>query len=412
MELATLLMLGLALGVLGLAAARRFDHTRDRNERASDPRSKYNARQSPKLMLQGLGRMKETKFEIGGELILHGRSETDQNQMGTIGDVWAPATSKLAGEQIPQEFAPWQGPTESHYELPGGYGDNRIVAMVRDPYWLFAYWEINEDKRKEIRERYGPSSWDEASQVIRIFDVTGIDFNGMNAVAYYDIGVGAFTSSWHIPVSRPNRTYMIERGLVLRSGEYVTLARSNFVTTPADQISSIIDEEWMLISELDRKLYRRLRQLPFGSSPHFAFSQLLGEEAAKLAFGLSSPQAPRTQSRQESQSVRTRSESHVESGVMSKTSFMKILTQGLLPEGSETALTGINPQKTMGLTWGGMGLQEKATFTTEYTSATVRSEMGENTLTVEPAAGGDMLRVTLQDSESSLYETMEKIRKE
>src|SRR5262245_7637863 len=26
--------------------------------------------------------------------------------------------------------------------LPSGYGKDRIVVMVRDPYWLHAYWEI------------------------------------------------------------------------------------------------------------------------------------------------------------------------------------------------------------------------------------------------------------------------------
>src|SRR5438552_19144524 len=27
-------------------------------------------------------------------------------------------------------------------DLPSGYGKDRIVVMVRDPYWLHAYWEL------------------------------------------------------------------------------------------------------------------------------------------------------------------------------------------------------------------------------------------------------------------------------
>src|ERR1043166_1083743 len=27
-------------------------------------------------------------------------------------------------------------------DLPAGYGKDRIVVMVRDPYWLHAYWEL------------------------------------------------------------------------------------------------------------------------------------------------------------------------------------------------------------------------------------------------------------------------------
>src|SRR4051794_14778925 len=27
-------------------------------------------------------------------------------------------------------------------DLPAGYGKDRIVVMVRDPYWLHCYWEL------------------------------------------------------------------------------------------------------------------------------------------------------------------------------------------------------------------------------------------------------------------------------
>ncbi|MDH7478685.1 MAG: DUF4912 domain-containing protein [Syntrophomonadaceae bacterium] len=407
MDLATLLMLGLALGVLGIAAIRRLP--RDRNT-ADSLSSK--ARQLTESPLQGSSRLKETKFEMGGELILHGRPEIDTQPTAATGEAWAPVNSKLAEETIPVEHITGQQFQTAPAELPGGYNDNRIVAMVRDPYWLFAYWEINEEKRREIMAKYGPTAWEESQQVLRVYDVTDIFFDGSNAVAYFDIGVGQFSSSWHIPVSQPNRTFLVDRGLILKSGEYVLLARSNFITTPADQVSSIIDEEWMLISELDRRLYRRLGQLPFGSSPHFAFSQLVSTEAAKMAFGLSSPLVPRPQHHQESQLSETRSESHLGSGVVSKSSFMKILSQGLLPEGPETALIGIDPQNTVGIAWGGAGIQEKAVYSTEYTSTVHKSQIGEMSLTIEPTANLETIRLTLEDRESSAYETSEKMRKE
>ena len=29
-------------------------------------------------------------------------------------------------------------------ELPSGYGKDRIVAMVRDPFWIHCYWELTQ----------------------------------------------------------------------------------------------------------------------------------------------------------------------------------------------------------------------------------------------------------------------------
>lgn len=409
MDLATLLMLGLALGVLGIAAIRRFELPRNRNDASSPSRKDRQQTGSPLL---SSSRLKETKFEIGGELILHGRPESDTAPAASTTEAWAPVTGRLAGETVAFGQSPGQQFQTAPEELPDRYNDNRIVAMVRDPYWLFAYWEINEEKRREIRTKYGPTAWEESQQVLRVYDVTDITFDGTNAVTYFDIGVGQFSSSWHIPVSKPGRTFLIDRGLILKSGEYVLLARSNFIATPADQVSSVIDEEWMLISELDRRLYRRLGQLPFGSSPHFAFSQLVSTEAAKIAFGLSSPLVPRPQHHQESQLTETRSESHLGSGVVSKTNLLKTLSQGLFPKEPEAALISFDPQKATELTWGGAGMQEKAVYSAEFTSTTYKSEIGEISLSIEPTANPETLRVTLEDRESLAFETTEKIRKE
>ena len=79
---------------------------------------------------------------------------TEQKVWGDTGeDTWpaapeAPREIKQEQEQEPQqkteiaEIKVYPPPPTSIPELPDGYGDNRIVLMVRDPLWLFAYWEI------------------------------------------------------------------------------------------------------------------------------------------------------------------------------------------------------------------------------------------------------------------------------
>ena len=175
-------------------------------------------------------------------------------------------------------------------ELPEGYNDHRIVALVRDPYWLFTYWELNDQKIQELRDNFGARVWEEAQHVLRIYDTTDVIFNGTNAHYHFDLLINSFASRWHVEVGQPNRTFCIERGLILANGQYLPLIRSNFVTTPSDRVSQQTDEQWLLWSKYDRQLFRYLEELPFGAtSPQFAFQINLAEELARFGFGVSSP---------------------------------------------------------------------------------------------------------------------------
>ena len=41
-------------------------------------------------------------------------------------------------------------------DIPKGYNVDRIVAMVRDPHWLFAYWEVTDRKYRELERDLRP----------------------------------------------------------------------------------------------------------------------------------------------------------------------------------------------------------------------------------------------------------------
>ncbi|NLC07878.1 MAG: DUF4912 domain-containing protein [Syntrophomonadaceae bacterium] len=322
MEVVILLVLGLALIFLGLTFLQRrgtfLVPRKPYGGDRSDPYQKQpDFRGSPEIGRQQKTQIASNKsdFEIGGDLGLdtrdhfHGPTPDIQSKALTTDDhltevittsptqittvtakeAWAPVTTKYADPETVESARPVQ-PIESVGELPAGYGDNLIVTLVRDPYWLFAYWETNWQKQQEIRQAYGPFAWEEGQHVLRVFDTTDVLFNGFNANYYFDIYINRHSNRWHIEVGNPERTYCIERGIILPSGQYVTLARSNFVTTPPDKVSNIIDEEWMLLSEFDQKLYQRLALIPLGAtSPQFAYSVSLAEELARYGFGISSP---------------------------------------------------------------------------------------------------------------------------
>ncbi|MBC8450924.1 DUF4912 domain-containing protein, partial [bacterium] len=44
---------------------------------------------------------------------------------------------------------------DESFVLPQGYGEDAIRLMVRDPYWLYAYWELTQERGRELRDILG-----------------------------------------------------------------------------------------------------------------------------------------------------------------------------------------------------------------------------------------------------------------
>lgn len=185
---------------------------------------------------------------------------------------------------IPVTFPPQPAAKPNMPEIPWHYGMDRMVLMVRDPNWIFAYWEISATKQQEFSNQYGADAWSSSRSVLRVYDITGIDsFNGANANDFMDIPISDYVDSWHIDVARPNSTFCVDLGRLFPDGTFITLLRSNIVQTPSMAISNLLDEEWMWIEGI----YRTITRLHMGSSP------MVTEEVARgmgiIPLGISSP---------------------------------------------------------------------------------------------------------------------------
>lgn len=124
-------------------------------------------------------------------------------------------------------------------ELPDNYGDNHIYLMVRDPYWMYAYWEIQTDHQQYHLKKLG-GKWDDVKSVLRVYEIPA---NG-HGTGFFDIELQNMVQSWYIGV-QPNQSYYVEIGLLHRDGRFIALARSNQITTPRAYMSEVIDEQWM-----------------------------------------------------------------------------------------------------------------------------------------------------------------------
>ena len=124
------------------------------------------------------------------------------------------------------------------------YGEDRIAAMVRDPYWIFAYWEVTPPGLEQARRRLDGEGAS-ANLALRVYDVSGIEFTGKNANSSFDIEVGGDTDNWYVNTGCPGRSYCVDIGLLGPEGLFMTIARSECVSTPRATASDKVDDRWM-----------------------------------------------------------------------------------------------------------------------------------------------------------------------
>ena len=157
----------------------------------------------------------------------------------------------LLQQPVPIEPRPApQGPVG--FELPSGYGDNRLVLMVRDPWWVFAYWEVTPELEREVLERVSRQGSFPEKTVLRVHDVT--DQGLENPHPFFDIEIGQ-ANNWYVDVGQPNRQWQAQIGIRTPEGKFFALVTSNVVRTPRYGASDVLDEEWLMPDDLYWKLF-------------------------------------------------------------------------------------------------------------------------------------------------------------
>lgn len=139
---------------------------------------------------------------------------------------------------------------EIRFPLPSSYNETKITLLIRDPYWLYAYWDMSRETKEQMKKDYG--DWEKAPLHLCVWEEQE---SGDVEPVFFDVSVHISTNNWYLNV-HPNRRYTAELGYFSPSGEFIRLARSNTVITPRATVSEVIDEEWMIIEEDFRRLYR------------------------------------------------------------------------------------------------------------------------------------------------------------
>jgi len=106
--------------------------------------------------------------------------------------------------------------------IPERYNETSIVAIVRDPLWIFSFWDIAEPAKEKIA-----AEMEEPKLLLRVSEA-----NDADSAFHYDISVNFDDRKWYINVPYARRSYRIDL-CVAKYQKINILARSNIVRMPS-----------------------------------------------------------------------------------------------------------------------------------------------------------------------------------
>ncbi len=153
-------------------------------------------------------------------------------------------------EQLHQKLATLknlaQGGQQSHAEPK----EDRLVVMVRDPYWLHAVWDLSQRSVDRAQAAMG-QRWHTAQPTLRVLRIMEAGSSKLER----DITIHGGVSNWYVDVSEPPCHFRMEIGYLAPGGTFYSLARSNSVQTPPAGSCNAVDENWSDVAQNADMIY-------------------------------------------------------------------------------------------------------------------------------------------------------------
>ena len=146
---------------------------------------------------------------------------------------------------------------EERFLFPETYGVDRVRLLVKDPEWLFAYWDLSRRSVDTLRREVGERGMALTRLTLRITDPG----HGGTSVILLPYGARA----WYVRADTAPRSYRALLGWTLPSGQFRVLAESNVVRTPRSGPSSEIARRRV---RYNAPLHEIEAALPGSADPH------------------------------------------------------------------------------------------------------------------------------------------------
>jgi hypothetical protein len=173
------------------------------------------------------------------EEIVDALEEDSEDRRAAHGEAVHVDEKKYAGAG----FDDFEIEAEGGLALEARYNETMVRALVRDPSWAFAYWDISDADRAALRCVDGSMSL-----FLRVTELSDQDEGRRE---FFDIPIADDDQQWYINLPRPGVRFRID--LCSRSqpgGKHKVLSRSNELRSPRQMLS---------VSDCDGDIVRLLR---------------------------------------------------------------------------------------------------------------------------------------------------------
>ncbi len=177
------------------------------------------------------GRHRMTRDELISAIELHTKkTPATEDPKRPVRLSGGPALPVPASHEIPKR--------QEYYDLPWSYGETELVLMPVDPYLIHAYWDFSPDDWKAIQNK-------REQVVLRIYDITMIQFNGTNAHNFFDVPISLEAQCWYVPIWSADKSFCADLGWRYSDGSFRPIIRSNVIQTPRAGISVFEETKWL-----------------------------------------------------------------------------------------------------------------------------------------------------------------------
>jgi len=162
----------------------------------------------------------------------------ERAKLTVVGEQTLPTSSSQVKPSV--EVSQPSEPIKEDVTLPDTYLKDKLVAMPVNPHWIHFYWDFSEENKALLR------SQEIRKVVLRVYDVTYIEFDGTNAHRTFEIIIDPFNlKNYYLNIPMPGAHYLGEIGYYDANGNYKILMRSNLCRIPVNSPSQSTRERWM-----------------------------------------------------------------------------------------------------------------------------------------------------------------------
>ena len=130
---------------------------------------------------------------------------------------------------------------------------DRLILVVRDSFWVQAYWEITKATVQRAKVALN-GIWHQARPVLRLLEVTSDGNTNSVENQVEEIEIHGGVKNWYFKIHQPAKTYRMAIGYAVPDGRFHLICKSNQIMTP-NSSAGALDENWTDITNDAEKFY-------------------------------------------------------------------------------------------------------------------------------------------------------------